>query len=190
MIGSMNVVSYEVGKTEGPAKVENQKNESLTSHLESLAPYLNNLKELNSGEKIVERLHVLRDCGLTLEVNKIHLEGQPFEENIWIGDIYDKKVILILPDCELNHQIKIPILCKQGTSFTVKDVEVPAFIAVGHELIHFIHKAEAFARSDKSEDAIKGINNWYLHRPNYRAIATLYGFEGQNRVIQTILMIL
>lgn len=53
MIGSMNVVSYEAGKTEGPAKVENPKNESLTSYLESLAPYLNSLKELNSGEKML-----------------------------------------------------------------------------------------------------------------------------------------
>lgn len=177
----MNVVSYEAGKTEGPAKVENPKNESLTSYIESLAPYLNSLKELNSGEKIVERLHVLRDCGLTLDVNKIPLEGQSFEENIWIGDICGNKVVLNLPDCEPNHQIKIPILCKQGTNFIVKDVEAPAFIAVGHELIHFIHKAEAFAKSDKSEKAINDINNWHLHRPNYRAIATLYGFEGQKQ---------
>ena len=140
---------------------------------ENLKPYIEALGELRSGTVLIAKLNSLRDCGLSLVVEEKALNGDPFESRIAISEISDGKVEITLPPYDPSCKISIPILCKRGDSFCVQEVQVPAFIAVGHELIHFIHKAEAL----NSGQAINDINNWNNHRANRRAIATLYGYD-------------
>ena len=144
---------------------------------ENLKPYIEALGELRSGTVLIEKLKGLQDCGLNLVVKEIASAGIPFENIINVSEISDGKVEITLPPYDPSCKINIPILCKRGDSFCVQEVQVPAFIAVGHELIHFIHKAEAFKSSDKTDSELQAINNWASHRGNFRALATLWGYN-------------
>lgn len=110
-------------------------------------------------------------------INKTELNGNTFENVINISEISNKKVEMTLPLYEPSCKVNIPILCKKGDDFCVQNIQVPAFIAVGHELVHFIHKADAFQNSDKSDKALQAINNYNDHRDNFRAIATLWEYN-------------
>jgi hypothetical protein len=90
----------------------------------------------------------------------------------------DGRVVISLPAPPSIGVVNVPILVctNNGSSYTTKDINVPCFIGMGHELIHFIHKAEAF----QQETSIQDINNWAAHRGHCRAIAAqCYGFVPQ-----------
>ena len=142
--------------------------------LTRLPPYLEALYVLPSGKRLISRLDELKDCGLKMIINDTELKaGTSFEDTIAVSEISDNKVVMSLPPYAHGCKISIPILCKKGDAFCVQDIQVPAYIAVGHELIHFIHKVEAL----NSGLAIRDINTWEGHRDNRRAIATLYGYD-------------
>lgn len=151
---------------------------------QTLNPYLIGLSELVSGQKLIDQLNGLRSCGLKLKIVQKPLAGKSFEESIMVSEIFNRQIELVLPPFNISDQINIPILCKKGESFCLQDIQVPAYIAVGHELIHFIHKAKAFmdvqlksSGSIVTDNDVQNINNWASHRDNCRAIATLYGFQ-------------
>lgn len=141
--------------------------------LTKLQPYLEALYVLPSGERLINRLDELKDCRLKLVIKDTPSAGTSFENTIAVSEISDDKVEMTLSPYNPVCQVHIPILYKNGSGFCVQDVRVPAYIAVGHELIHFIHKSEALNSGQRLED----INNWNSHRANRRSIATLYGYN-------------
>ena len=173
-----------------------------------LYPYLEALYGLPSGEKLINRLHKLKKCGLKLivkspeEIEKEKIQNRAagvaktpvekkisFEASLWLGEIGDdRRLTMCLPNCaegkneapaiSTELQITIPILYQKRNGFEVQNVQVPACIAVGHELIHFLHKAEVFQKQEVKD--IHAINNWQDHRANLRAIATLYSFNPED----------
>ncbi|MDR2397030.1 MAG: hypothetical protein LBD69_04220 [Puniceicoccales bacterium] len=140
--------------------------------------YLANLNTLDSGKKIIEHLHNLITNPSTVHL-KIERADGDFEENLSVSDIgTDGRVVISLPSKPEEGLINVPILVRTNDDslYAIKDVSVPFFIGMGHELIHFIHKAEAFIQGSNAQD----INNWTAHESHYCAIAEkCYGFSPQ-----------
>lgn len=164
--------------------VEKRVNKDENIYLTKLRPYLEALYVLPSGGRLINRLDELKDVGLKMVINDTELKsGTLFENVIELSEISDNKVELLLPTCDHGCKVSIPILCKKGDAFCVQDVQVPAYIAVGHELIHFIHKAEAFAKipkgisSDGKNEYLIKISRWEDYHNNLRAIATIWGYS-------------
>jgi hypothetical protein len=136
--------------------------------------YLTNLNDLPSGRKIIEHLNNLITNQPTVHLKIERAEGE-FAENLSVSDIgSDGRVVIGLPAPPSTGVINVPILVRtKDESYTTKDVSVPCFIGMGHELIHCIHKVEAF----QNQTSVQDINNWTEHRSHLRMIATCYGFK-------------
>jgi hypothetical protein len=149
---------------------------------------LQELNQLESGKRLVQALsHIFTsNPNFKIKISEPSPEVYPKPnsvESLQASDILttgeEFEVTLTLPNPPPEN-ITIPILIKtKSGTYGTKDISVPFFVGVGHELVHIYHKFDMLKECQNPTNIpklVQDINNWAEHRDHERQMATMFGF--------------